>query len=210
MASLIFAHSKSIVTKAKKAAQKAASHAEHMDLDYKECYNQIYDMNIKLAFKEFDELLTVSKSLHDRYLTYTSKNQAYFITIRPDDKRVLFIDFKQKVEEYLNRTCFVDYVVSYEQKGITMETLGEGFHCHIVATMKQRSKGEVLRDTLSSFNSWIVEGKIASNCIQVDITKDSKQLIQNYLIDYKSEDGHKEATKKYDEIWREKNSLNHL
>lgn len=210
MASLIFQHSKSIVNKAKKLAKVAASHAERMDLDYRTCYDQVYKMNIDLSFKEFDELLAVSKSLHERYLQNTHTHPCYFITIRPDDTRVLFIDFKQKIEEYLKKPCFVDFVLSYEQKGESMETLGQGFHCHIVATCKQRSKGELLRNTLSFFKSWIVEEKIASNCIQVDATKDGQKLIQNYLIDYKSEDGHKEATKKYDEIWREKNSLDHL
>lgn len=207
MASLIFAHSKSIVNKAKKQARIFAQQGETMGKDYKETYNSVYDMNISLAMKEFDELLSVSSMFHERYLTYTSKNKEYFITIRPDDKRISFNDFNAKVIEYLSRKCFLSYTCSYEQKGTSDETLGKGFHCHIVATMRQKSKGEVLRDTLSSFKPWIDEGIIASNCIQVCITNNGPQLIQSYLIDYESEDNHKVITKEWDVKWRQENNI---
>lgn len=133
--------------------------------------------------------------------------QNFMITIRPKDNMVNIEVFKEKVSKLVRRACFVDWTYSFEQKGTCPEDLGKGFHVHIVAQMKQRSKSEVLRDVTTSFNDWIRDGIIESNCIDVCITKNPETLVQNYLIDYKSDDNHKEPTKIWDGIWRSDNSL---
>lgn len=130
------------------------------------------------------------------------KKQSYMITIRPDDKKIDFPTFMIEVEQFVKRKCFLNYVYSFEQKGTDPMSLGSGFHVHIVADMKQRSKSEVLRDTLSSWKSWIDNGLVAANCIDVVTTKNAEALVQNYLIDYTSDDDHKEVTKSWDEMWR--------
>lgn len=76
--------------------------------------------------------------------------------------------------------------------------------------MKQRSKYEVLRDTMSSWKGWIEEGWISPNCIKVEVSSNGEALIQNYLVDYKSEDEHKMLTYEYDKEWRKNNKLNLL
>lgn len=138
------------------------------------------------------------------------KKQSYMITIRPDDSKVDFIDFQRYVEYFVQRKCFMNYKYSFEQKGIEPMDLGKGFHVHIVADMKQRSKSEVLRDTLSSWKEWIDKGYIASNCIDVITTKNGDALVENYLLEYKSDDGHKEVTRSWDELWRTGMSLKRL
>lgn len=211
MASLIFAHSKSIVTKAKKHATKLADLIAPDCEDgskWTEAYNQSYQTYIKSEMNIFDEYLRVSGMLHERYMeTMKSGNQHYFITIRPDDSKVEFSDFYDKTIAFVKRKCFIDYKLSFEQKGTCPTELGKGFHCHIVAQMKQRSKTEVLRDTLSSWNDWINKDWIKGNCIQVLTTKNPEQLVNDYLIEYKSDDEHKEQTKNWDEIWRSNLSL---
>lgn len=127
---------------------------------------------------------------------------AYFISIRPDDTKVTFDEFRQKVLEFVTRKCFVSYALSFEQKGVLPSELGKGFHCHIVAKMNQRSKGEVLRDLKSTWRTWIEDDRLAPNCIDVKVTKNPDQLVQTYLIDYKSDDEHKVVTKGMDELWR--------
>lgn len=139
-----------------------------------------------------------------------SNKQSYMITIRPDDSKVDFIDFQRYVEYFVQRKCFIDYQYSFEQKGIEPMDIGKGFHVHIVANMKQRSKSEVLRDTLSSWKEWIDKGLIASNCIDVITTKNKDALVENYLLEYKSDDGHKEVTRSWDELWRTGMSLKRL
>lgn len=203
MASLIFSHSKAIVNKAKKAASAYAMMCEEQGGNYREAYDMMYHTELRTAYAQFDEYLRVSKELHDRYKDFIQPTkQAYFITIRPDCSKCNLLEFMCKVEEYLKRKCFLAYTLSYEQKGTSDDTIGQGFHCHIVADMKQRSKTEVIRDTISSWKKWIDEGKIASNCIQVDVTKNPDELVQNYLIEYKSDDDHKVATKEWDDKWR--------
>lgn len=202
MASLIFAHAKSIVKSAKREAKSAARLGEQMGKDYHEQYKFWYEWHIERSRDEFDEYLEVAQQLHGQYLNAIGNKQAYFITIRPDCNKVMFDDFKDKVESFVQRACFIDYTYSFEQKGTTASDMGTGFHCHIVTQSKHRSKGECLRDTLSSWKKWIDDGLIAPNCIDVGITKNPDTLIQNYLIDYKSDDDHKLPTKSMDELWR--------
>jgi len=206
MASLIFSHAKSIVNKAKKtAAQRADFNHTNFGSDYKETYQQVYNANLAIAFREFEEFLEVSTSLHNKYMEFVRPptDKAYFITIRPDDSKCTFENFHAKVLDFVKRKCFVTYALSFEQKGTSDETLGSGFHCHIVAKMKQRTKGEVLRDTLSSWKKYIDDGILAANCIDVNITNNGEELIQNYLIEYKSDDDHKDCTKEWDAKWRQ-------
>lgn len=134
-------------------------------------------------------------------------DSGFFITIRPNDTKCNFVDFKEKIFKLVERGCFLEYALSFEQKGTTPEDLGKGFHCHIVAKMKQRSKGEVLRDVSSTFKSWIEQGLIASNCIDVCITKNPEELVKKYLVAYESDDEHKSLTKEWDTLWRQHNDL---
>lgn len=202
MASLIFAHAKHIVKNARKTAMEFAKTDEQLGYDYKERYDQYYEQFIQNEQTEFDEYLRVSKLLHNQFLAFNPSRQAYFITIRPNDNKCTFLDFKEKVESFIKRACFTKCTYSFEQKGTSPFNIGSGFHVHIVTQSTHRSKGECLRDTLSSWKQWIESEKIASNCIDVAVTKNAENLVQNYLIDYKSDDEHKIATKSIDELWR--------
>lgn len=133
------------------------------------------------------------------------QKQAYFITIRPDASKISFKDFYNQVKHFVDRKCFKEFKLSFEQKGTSEETLGQGFHVHIVANMSQRSKGEVLRDTQSTFSNCT-----APNCIQVLTTKNPQELVDKYLINYESDDQHKEITKSWDALWRQRNHLESL
>jgi hypothetical protein len=130
--------------------------------------------------------------------------QHFFITIRPDDKSVSFIDFYNDVQKFVQRKCFLEYKLTFEQKGVTPETYGQGFHTHIIAHMKQRSKTEVLRDTQSTFKTYT-----SANCIEVVIlkTKNDLEKVTDYITLYSSEDDHKEITQAADAAWREQQGL---
>lgn len=129
--------------------------------------------------------------------------QTYFITIRPDTCAITFPEFFAQVSKFVHRKCFLTYKLSFEQKGLTPDTYGTGFHVHMVAHMTQRSKGEVLRDVQSTFKNCT-----SANCIEVDnlkTTKDVKQC-ESYFIEYTSDDNHKKETQEHDTIWR--NNIN--
>lgn len=204
MASLIFAHAKSIRNKAKKFAAQMAQGQEQLGLDYKEAYEKAYDNFNRGEENEFREVLRIAKRLHAIYQEETGLETEnwYFITVRPDTKQITFPQFKQKIEKYLTRKPFLEFTYSYEQKGQSDDTLGEGFHCHIVAKTNWRSKGEVLRDTQSSFKSCT-----APNCIDVATTKNPQDIVNKYLVGYEAKDSHKACTKEYDAKWRDINDL---
>lgn len=212
MASLIFAHSKSVLNKARKEAMNIGALMERSGLDYQEWYDKTYQSELDKELMRFEEIIGFANTLHERYKAIVGggHESKFFITLRPNDTKCTFLEFKEKVEAYVKRKCFIEYEYSFEQKGTNIDDLGKGFHVHIIAKMKQRSKSEVLRDTKSTFNDWITTGKIAENCIEVLVTKNGDKLVQDYLIEYKSDDGHKEVTKKWDYIWREKEGVEKL
>lgn len=157
-----------------------------------------FEMNCKLGI----ELMVKFKELaSDKGLYKDRIKQWYFITIRPDTKAININAFMDKVMTFVNRKCFIAYEASFEQKGTTDDTLGDGFHVHMIANMSQRSKGEVLRDTISSFKDCT-----SANCIQVDILKsiDDLKRVREYYTEYESDDGHKILTQESDKLWRER------
>lgn len=212
MTSLIFSHAKSALNNAKKNAFKIANLRSNIGEDFTKAYEESFEHEKNIEINKFCEILEFSKTMHSLYLDkmgFNNHKNFYFITIRPNDN-CEFIDFKNKINEFLSRKCFLEYTYSFEQKGTSLSTLGQGFHVHIIANMIQRSKSEVLRDTLSSWNAWINMKWISPNCIQVDTTKNPNKLINDYLICYKSDDNHKETTKEWDNLWREKLGLSNL
>lgn len=165
-----------------------------------------YIRDIKTALQLRDAIRSLEEETGETLLFVPQgSKQAYFITIRPDTKKIKFCDFYNDVRKFCLRKCFETFKLSFEQKGMSDDTLGDGFHVHIVACMKQRSKGEVLRDTISAF-----KGYTAPNCIEVLTTRNPDELVDNYLVNYKSDDGHKAPTQKWDALWRTQENLEGL
>lgn len=160
------------------------------------------------AMIEFREVLRI-KTLIDDIMFELKGNlkQTYFITVRPDTKKITFKNFMILCNKYFSRKCFNTFLYSYEQKGTSPETLGQGFHIHIIAEMTFKSKGETLRATQSTFNQCT-----APNCVDVSLVKTQKDYenINGYLLNYESKDGHKIITKEWDTLWRQKNNLHDI
>lgn len=214
MASLIFSHAKSIYNRAQKYANDIGTQAclncdedERSEI-YQEAFEKSYAMMVDVERKKFAKILTIASALHNDYMGIASKDPSwYMITIRPDTSKVTFSEFYDKIHTLMERKIWLQYTLSFEQKGTTEETLGDGFHVHIVSETSHRSKGECLRDLLSSFKKWINKGMIQEQCIDVKVSKTPDKIIQDYMIEYKSEDGHKEQTMETDKLWREKHNL---
>lgn len=192
----MYAKANSIAKAAKKYAAKMATLVD--EDHYQEEYERHFETQVSLGIKEHITTMKIFSRLEEATAEYLSeKRQWYFITIRPDESKIDFKDFYKKVAKFVNRACIEDYHLSLEQKGTDVASMGKGFHVHIIAKAKWRSKAECLRDSQSSFVSCT-----AANCVQVLTTKNPMEIVQNYLIDYKSDDGHKEVTKAWDEAWR--------
>lgn len=204
MSSLIFAQAKRIRKDA--LASKKLGVVTNLP---EELQQKLYDDTVNRHRTEFKEILKIAKLLHEDYVEITQSvtNQWYFITIRPDWTKISFPEFFEKINKLTERKCFKQFTASFEQKGISEDTLGNGFHCHIVAYTSHRSKGECIRDISSTFNKWFNLGYITDNNIDVKPSRSPQQIIDKYLIQYESEDGHKIATKHWDELWRSKYNI---
>lgn len=153
-----------------------------------------YGCQLAIAYKEVATEMGLLKA---------KATNTFMITIRPECKKINLHTFIKDVNSYLERKMFKHiHICTYEQKGTNLDTLGNGFHVHIIAETTCRSKGEVLRNTIGTFERYT-----AANCIQVDVCKNPEDVKQRYLIDYESQDGHKEITKEWDSIWRDKEGI---
>lgn len=127
----------------------------------------------------------------------------WHITIRPKADFADFAKFKKLVDKYTKSKCFKHVCYTYEQKGTTEETLGTGFHSHLcVCLADRRTKSHALQAAYALRSVCDDPGIKFKPCFTTpDI------FITNYLVDYKSKKGHKEATKTWDALWRTKMRL---
>lgn len=187
------------------AALRDVEHGYAPRENFSSLVHTYFEVECKQVVRELQFMKVMKEHIQNDLEEIMGVEQApssYFISIRPDDTKTAFDDFRQKILEFVTRKCFLSYALSFEQKGVLPSELGKGFHCHIVAKMRQRSKGEVLRDLKSTFKTWLDDDRLAPNCIDVKVTKNPEQLVQTYLVDYKSDDEHKEITKGMDDLWR--------
>lgn len=160
---------------------------------------EIFKDNYKLAV----QMMLCAREINEEMgLCKPNQQRMFFITIRPKCDSTTFDAFYILITKLMNRNCFSNYYVTFEQKGTNDESLGHGFHTHIITCATQRGKAEVLRDVHST-----VKGCTEKHCIQVDITYNGENMFQNYCIDYESKDGHKVSTKLWDQKWRSKIGL---
>lgn len=215
MSQLIFSHAKAIRNRCLKRASEAknlflstqvesAEEDQEVNLKAMAIHQSTYEVYFKKEICEFEEILSIASQLHECF--NGQRNKFYAITVRPRPG-VTFEEFYETVCRYTQRACITGIITSFEQKGTDDASLGQGFHVHFaIYGYSWRSKGEALRDTISTF------GKLAdSNCIEVKPSKDDvDKYVQYYLIDYESTDQHKEATKDWDEKWRQSIGLNSI
>lgn len=160
---------------------------------------------LRVHMKKAVEIQAMFKEILPTRDAQERATQTYFITVRPDSERTTLAEFIKITEKFSKRVMFKYGSYSYEQKGVTRETLGQGYHMHMIVKTTAGAKGEVLRATQSSFK------KIAKDeYCDVKLCKNPKSHTQKYLVDYESNDNHKIVTKEWDSIWRSQNDLESL
>lgn len=162
-------------------------------------FNATMELGIDLMLRY--KTLAIEKGLFDN--TGEKIVRTFMITIRPHCQRVTFNDFRQDVQEFIQRKMIEHvYALTFEQKGMCEGTLGTGFHVHFIAKTSCRSKAELIENTYSTFKRYTEK-----HCIDARVCKTPDEVKQDYLIDYKSKDGHKEKTKEWDTLWRKRNNI---
>ena len=188
----------------KKCTKLAYQYSEVNGLDFETNYNNIFEIEMN----EMDEIYKISLQMKRRYDKIVEEDnesaKAYFVTVRPDPA-VPFETFKAKVEDFASRKVLEDYTLVFEQKGEDEATQGEGFHMHMLLEKTSlRSKADILRAAQSTFKHLA-----APQCCRVDRCKTVKDVdrVKSYILEWASEDGHKDLTKQMDIAWRESRGL---
>lgn len=142
-------------------------------------------------------------------------SHSFMVTLRPKDGMTLDVLYSG-VRKMLERKVFVKWQCAFEQKGTDVDSLGAGMHVHVVAQCSAR-KAVVLQAVLGQCRdgkwvngalcSWINDGLLEPNCVDVRPCKNPTAVVQRYLVDYESDDGHKAVTKEWDALWRDKMGL---
>ena len=131
-----------------------------------------------------------------------------FITINPRPD-VLLEEFMKAMNKFKSKVWIEDYIYVYEQRGITEEESGKGFHAHFLLWKPDNKKShEVIRETKNTFknicsidNPSILNIK---NCKDEDIEKR-----KNYMLGHKNTeiDPSKQVKQEIDLIWRNRNNI---
>lgn len=127
-----------------------------------------------------------------------------FLTVRPDTTKIDLRNFMMKMFDFLNKPWVTDYTLSFEQKGTSADTLGQGFHAHVFITTDKYAS------TVGQLAQQCFKASTAPNCIDYAKAFDGEQGVQKYLVDYDSKDGHKAETKEWDAQWRAQENIRPL
>lgn len=120
----------------------------------------IYNLKMTLGIlNESNRYEKILKNLHNEeselrkeiYNIEDAKNPLhYFITIRPRENSIKFEEFYKNVKNIFKKKWITDYVYVIEQTGITEETLGTGFHIHIIIRRNEKRPSEIIREIKST------------------------------------------------------------
>jgi len=127
------------------------------------------------------------------------KDAAWEVGIRPKEGTP-FKEFHDKVILFVTAALWDgECVFTFEQKGTSDDTLGQGFHAHIVGK-SSRTKSAIVKEAKRRFGAWCPEPNVRK------LTR-VQEYIQDYFIDYKCDDHDKASTKEWDAKWRAANEL---
>lgn len=131
-----------------------------------------------------------------------------FITIRPPPNTP-FECFFRAVNEYLTRKWINSFELVFEQKGETEETLGYGFHVHLVVQHKgNKGKSAMIEECQHDFKKYNIQlGGNQPYIVPIQDQKNLEKILNGYMSDWKKNDQLKCAAFSMDEPWRQKVGL---
>jgi len=168
---------------------------------------QIHDEQYALLWKEHLAHVAQAKLMQTSFSNpENEKIKGYFfIGVRPTLQTSLK-EFIELVNKWMNRSegLLSEYTCVLEQKGESDETLGEGFHMHmLVRSDTCRSKPEMIRYLKSTFGKTCPEPDVEILTFKNRIEERIK-----YITEHQSIDGHKEPTMEWDKKWRNNIGIN--
>lgn len=169
---------------------------------------EVFDSVIENEMRFMEQAMDIGLRYFEMAKTRLGSNKEnvrhYMLSVRPPEG-TNFVTFKRDTEEFINKWvekwCWVEY--AYEQKGESIETMGKGFHCHMVFATKTPNyyPTHILRDAK---RQWTY---VAANCIQCD-TLNNVERARYYIRGDKNDE--KEAAVMMDNIWRQSLNMENL
>jgi len=131
-----------------------------------------------------------------------------FITVNPRPD-IQLDEFMKSLNKYVNKKWIEDYIYVIEQRGITEDESGKGFHSHLLIWKPDNKRSsEVIRETKNTFKKICSVDNPAilniQNCKEDDIDKR-----KNYMLGLKglNDDPTKEQKQKIDVGFRKRNNI---
>lgn len=128
----------------------------------------------------------------------------YFITISPKED-IKLADFRTKIHNITKWKIFQKGYYVYEQRGDTPDTIGTGFHVHILLEKYNIEYKRLIRRLEDTFKNFC--GKPYKNTINVVRKKPehARETLSEYMKGNKQED--KQQKCDFDAIWRKKENI---
>lgn len=190
------------------------------DCDLKDKFDEIYTKLVNQEFQELEKACMLNEKLTHLLSKYNIQKENnklaenwLWITLRPPpEKEKEFNEFKYICEkDYLSRKMFLGGQYCYEQKGDTPESMGKGYHIHILAQCRVGlMKNQVIKDSKSTFRKWL-KGEVYDAFVDVDYVRTESDFnrIEMYMSGAKTDDW-KDVPCELDPIWRESLGLSSI
>lgn len=182
------------------------------DESYCEVRKKMLMKDIIVKQNDYIEILyEIGEACRDKMLSLTL--QEWIIVFRPKTDTITFVEFYAHMKKLSESDMYLNTTISFEQTGVTVETLGTGFHCNFVFTPNPKSlQGykAIERDLNKRFKKLIDEGiMIFGPGIHIQKCRDDN-YVQKYMIEYESVDGHKAPTMESDKMWRKSVNIENI
>lgn len=148
-----------------------------------------------------------NKKLLKEKLAEKNCNQYIWITINPKPE-IKLEDFIKTIKKICLKTCFTEHLAVLEQRGDTLETLGKGFHAHILFKRNLNYKPTKCITNLKNSLKKVVgnvnnQHQFNYKIIGTEFAKDKKK----YIIGQNKTGDNKDVKQEHDLIWREKENI---
>jgi len=170
--------------------------------------HEVYDECKRFCKLELQRELEMAQEIEK--MMASMKVKAYFVTFRP----LQGIDTVIKAVINFLETQSDHYELCFEQKGETLETMGEGAHAHMIVWSDAYSHAFTSK-TINCFKKFMgtewhpTSLKIGNNFSKVLKTQKDIDFTRNYMAGQK-ENATKDAAVKIDKLWREQLGLKNL
>lgn len=188
-----------LAEKGKKDERYKELSLELTTLYHNECDNMKRHLIRQLIRQDLDKGCAPSALQELQKRVKPSKEKTYFITIG-FKKGITPKDTIEVIKKGMSKKWIINYSIAHEQRGETLETMGEGYHIHVLAKVEpKKKKCEMIRELANTFKSY-VEG---DNYIDIRPVTNNVENVEKYMQGEKK-DANKKPKAEIDKVFNQK------